>query len=90
MKPLKPSMREKKRYLLVKGENLKKNVEKAILSFIGELGMSKTSPKWIKIGKNSGILSINRKSLDHVRASFAVYSEKISVDKVSWSLKGLK
>ena len=89
MKALKPSMRERKRYLLMRGNDLRKNVEKAIISFIGELGMSKTSPKWIKVGKNSGILSINRKSLDHVRASFVVFSSKISVEKVSGSLKGL-
>ncbi len=86
MKPLKPSMREKKRYLLVKGKNLKENVERAILDFIGVLGMSKANPKWIK----SNILSINRGSLNHVRASFAVFPEKINVEKVSGTLKGLK
>ena len=48
MKALKPSMREKKRYLLVKGENLKLNIEKAILDFVGVLGMSKTGLSWIE------------------------------------------
>ena len=86
MKPLKPSMREKKRYLKLSGKNLKKNVDKSILDFIGELGMSKASPKWIK----PNILSINRGSLNHVRASFAVFPEKINVEKVSGTLKGLK
>ena len=41
MKPFKPSMRENKRYLLVKGKNLRENIEKAILEFIGVFGISK-------------------------------------------------
>ncbi len=89
MKSLKPSMREKKRYLLVKGDNLKVNVDKAILEFIGALGMSKACPNWIKLNNNSGILAINRESLNHVRASFTVFPEKISVENVSGTLKGL-
>ena len=89
MKALKPSMREKKRYLLVKGKNLKENVEKAILEFIGVLGMSKTALGFIKTGKDSAIISVNRGSVDHVRASLAVWPEKISVEKVSGTLKGL-
>jgi len=89
MKSLKPSMREKKRYLKISGKNLKSNVDKAILEFIGALGMSKACPNWIKLNKNSGILAVNRKSLDHVKASFAVFSDKISVENVSGTLKGL-
>ncbi|GAJ23852.1 unnamed protein product, partial [marine sediment metagenome] len=52
---------------------------------IGALGMSKANPKWIK----PNILSINRDSLNHVRASFAAFSEKINIEKVSGTLKGL-
>tara|TARA_Y100000310_G_C20655326_1_gene801691 strand:- start:84 stop:368 length:285 start_codon:yes stop_codon:yes gene_type:complete len=89
LKSLKPSMRENKRYLLVKGKNLKENVEKAILDFIGVLGMSKTGLSWIKAGKESAIISVNRESMNNVRASFAVFPEKISVLKVSGTLKGL-
>jgi hypothetical protein len=48
MKSLKPTMRENKRYLLVSGESSKINIEKAILDFIGVLGMSKTSLDFIK------------------------------------------
>ena len=89
MKPLKPSMREKKRYLLIKGKNLKSNVEKSILDFIGILGMSKTGLSWIKTGKDSAIISVNRESLNHVRASFTAFQERISVEKVSGTLRGL-
>ena len=90
MKSLKPSMREKKRYLLVKGKNLRENVDKAILDFIGILGMSKAGLEWVKTSSDSAIIAINRKSVDHVRASFAVWPDKIDVERVSGSLKKLK
>ena len=85
MKPLKPSARERKRYLLLQGQNLKVNVEKSILDFIGVLGLSRAGLRWIK----PSVLSINRESLNHVRASFTVWPEKIKIVKVSGSIKGL-
>ena len=88
MKPLKPSIRERKRYLLVKGDI--KNIEKAILEGIGVLGMSKTGFGWIKTGKESAVISINREALNHVRASFAIWPKKIEVEKVSGTLRGLR
>lgn len=90
LKSLKPSMKENKRYLLVKGKNLNENIEKAIFDFIGILGMSKTGLYWIKKGKNFAIISINRETLDEIKASFCVFSEEISVENVSGTLKGLK
>ena len=85
MKPLIPSHRESKRYLLVKGNELKKNVEKAILEFSGVFGMSKCGLSFIK----TNIICINRESIDLVRGSFAVFPEKIEVLKVSGTLKAL-
>lgn len=90
MKPLKPSARENKRYLLVKGKNLRPNIEKAILDFIGVLGMSKTELGWIKSNANSAIISVNRGMVDSVRASLCVWPEKMTVEKVSGTLKGLR
>ncbi|MEK6830378.1 MAG: hypothetical protein AABY15_09765 [Nanoarchaeota archaeon] len=87
MKSLKPSLRENKRYLLVKGEV--KDIEKAILEFIGVLGMSKANLGWIKSGKEQAVISVNRDSLNSVRASFAAWHGKIRVEKVSGTLKGL-
>jgi RNase P/RNase MRP subunit POP5 len=89
MKSLKPSMRENKRYLLVNGKNLKKNIEKAILDFIGVLGMSKVGFGWIKSNGNSAIISVNREMVDSVRASLCVWPEKIEVEKVSGTLRSL-
>jgi RNase P/RNase MRP subunit POP5 len=89
MKPLIPSHKENKRYLLVKGTNLKENIEKAILEFSGALGMKKCGLSFIKVGGDSGIISINREAVDLVRASLAVFPEKMEVLRVSGTLKGL-
>ena len=89
MKSLKPSMREKKRYLFVRGRNLKENIEKAILDFIGVLGMSKTGLRFIKYEKEHAVISVNRQMVEHVRASLCVWPEKMVVEKVSGTLKGL-
>jgi len=85
MKALIPSHREKKRYLLLKGKDLKKNVPQAIKEFVGNLGLSEATPIPIK----ENIFSVNRKSLEKVKASLAVYPEKIELIKVSGTLKGL-
>lgn len=90
MKSLKPSMRENKRYLLVKGNNLRENIEKAILDFIGILGMSKAGLEFIEIKKDSAIIAVNRESLNHVRASLCAFPEKIEVVRVSGTLRGLR
>lgn len=90
MKPLRPSMKDNKRYLLIRGKNLKKEVEEAVHDFIGVLGMSKACLAFIKEGKDSAVISVNRESLNEVRASFAVWPESIRVERVSGTLKGLK
>ena len=85
MKPLIPSHRENKRYLVIKGNNLKQNIEKAILEFSGVLGMSKVGLSFIK----NDIICVNREAVDLVRASLAVFPEKMEVIRVSGTLKGL-
>ncbi|MFH1307393.1 MAG: hypothetical protein ABIH72_00900 [archaeon] len=84
-KKLKPSMREKKRYLLLDGSPSKKEVEKAILDFIGILGYAKSGIEFPR--KN--IIAINRKEVDKIRAALLL-SGNIRVKKVSGSLKKLK
>jgi RNase P/RNase MRP subunit POP5 len=90
MKSLKPSMRENKRYLLIEGKDLKKNVERAILDFVGVLGFSKLGLSWIDEKNDYGIISINREMVDSVRASLCVFPKKMEVKKVSGTLRGLK
>jgi len=91
MKPLKPSHREKKRYLLVKGKDAnKKTVDEAILEYIGVLGFAEASPQVIKGSKEKVIISINRKSLEKVRASFVMSGKDLEVIRVSGSVGKLK
>ena len=87
MKALKPSMREKKRYMLVQGKI--RDIEKSILDGIGVIGMSKTGLGWIKSDKESAVISVNREAVDSIRACFALWPEKIGVERVSGTLKGL-
>lgn len=86
MKALKPSHKEDKRYLLIEGENIKKNAMFAIKDYIGTLGISQSCPRWI----DENVLSINRESLEKVRAAIVLSKEKISILKVSGTLKKLK
>jgi RNase P/RNase MRP subunit POP5 len=90
LKPLRPSAKENKRYRVVKGKNLRENIEKAILDFGGVLGMSKTGLAFVELDSNSAIVAVNRQALNLVRASMAVFHEKIIVEKVSGTLKGLE
>lgn len=90
MKALKPSMREKRRYLLLEGEDLKKNVEKSILDFIGVFGFSKTGLEFIKQKGNNAIICVDREMVNQVRASFAVWPKKIDVKRVSGTLKSFR
>jgi RNase P/RNase MRP subunit POP5 len=91
MKALKPSHRDKRRYLLILGKDAdKQNIEKCILEYIGILGFAEASPHFIKINKERVILSINRNSLDKVRASFVASDREIRVERVSGAVGKLK
>lgn len=90
MKALIPSHKENKRYLLVEGKDCKKNIEKAILEFVGVLGLSKCGLSFVKSSsKAECIICVNRESVDSVRASIVIFPEKMEVLKVSGTLKGL-
>ena len=91
MKSLKPSHRENKRYVLVKGNDAnKKTIEEVILEFIGVLGYAEASPQIVKNNENSVILAVNTGSLDKIRASFMVSGKELNIVKVSGTLKTLK
>ena len=91
MKLLKPSHREKKRYLLIEGGDANKRaIEKVILGGIGTIGYAKASPQMIKSTANKCILAINRESLDNIRACFLLSGKKVQIKKVSGSLKKVK
>jgi len=95
IKSLKSSMRENKRYLLVKSKEnlkpyeLKKEIEKIVLDFVGVLGFSKSCLKFIQIEGDYGIISVNRESLEEIKASLCVSNKDIEILGISGTLRGL-
>lgn len=91
MKSLKPSHREKKRYMLIEGRDASKEIiEKTILDYIGILGFAKACPQIVKRSKNKLILAVNRSEISKVRASFLLSGKRLQIKKISGSLKKLK
>ena len=87
---LRPSDRMNRRYLLLETKH-RDEVEKIILEYIGVLGWAKSSPLFIKTpNKNFLILSINRKSLEDIRAALEISGGKIKILKVSGTLRGVE
>lgn len=94
IKPMLPSLREKKRYLAF--EIISKNritgfsavgraVRESCLAFLGELGMSKAGimvlgDKW-NADKQRGIIRVDRKYVDHTKVALALI-KKIDSEKV--------
>jgi len=88
MKPLKPSHREKKRYLEITGKDLsKEKIDEAILDIIGILGYAKSSLHYVKVEKNRIILTVNRDNLNKIRTSLLLSYNNLKIVKVSGSLK---
>ncbi|UCD21247.1 MAG: hypothetical protein JSW08_01755 [archaeon] len=89
---LKPSLREKRHYLLLKPskkvsrKDLVKKVDKAILNFIGILGYSFAGPIYVSVFKDEIsklidkqsllIVSVKTKYVDHVKSALTLYKEK--------------
>ena len=84
MKPLKPSHREKRRYLLISGKDANsKAVEASILKFIGVLGYAKAAPMVVKKQGKKLILSVNRKQVAQVRAALSMSGKDMKIEKIS-------
>ena len=89
---LKPSARDKRRYFLIKGVN-NKDVERAILEYIGVLGFAKAAYKEVKEKsvtqkhKNAIIGSCARKELVNVTAALTMAG--IHVEKTAHTIKSL-
>ncbi|MAG77838.1 hypothetical protein CL616_00570 [archaeon] len=84
LKPLMPSLREKKRYLAfeVKSKDkitfseAKKAIENKMKEFVGTLGMANAGMIFLKDWKeNKGIVRVNAKYVDHTKASMALIKE---------------
>ena len=88
MKPLKPSHKEKKRYLLIKGRDAsRKIIEEVILEFVGVLGFAEASPQVVKSSRGQIVLAINRGSLDKIRTSFLMSKKDLEIVRVSGTIR---
>ncbi len=98
MKPLLPSLKEKKRYIVFEIISEKKlsekividEINKKILSFLGELGIAKSGFVLLKdsIKKTKGIIRTNLKYQDEVKMALSLI-KKIGNDKVIVNVVGV-
>ncbi|MFH1802146.1 MAG: hypothetical protein ABH864_01705 [archaeon] len=86
---IKPSAKINRRYLLIEAKN-KKEIEEAILDYIGILGWAKAAPKFVQSNSKNYILAIDRSETTNIRAAFEAADKNIKTLKVSGTLKGLK
>ena len=72
-----PTLKQKKRYIVFEiisetkflAEDIKEEVDKALLLFLGQLGLSKSSPLLIKTKGNKFILKINHQYTDECKSA---------------------
>lgn len=83
---LKASARDNRRYLLIEDES-KEKIERAILDYVGILGLAKSAYIFVRTEKRKTIGSCLRESLNSVLASLAFAG--IKVLRVSGTIKGL-
>jgi len=77
-----PSLRQKKRYLVFRIESkqifnfsdIKREVDSALLIFLGQLGLAKSSPLLLneKLKNNKFIIKVNHKYVDECKAALAL------------------
>lgn len=84
LRPVLPSLREKKRYIAFEVqaekvfgfEHVKKSIEQSMKGFLGDLGMARAGILFLHDWKeNKGIIKVNTKYVDEVKGSFALVQE---------------
>lgn len=97
MKNLLPTLRESNRYIAfeiyskkqLNSEEVKKSLEKEILSFLGALELAKSSFRLVNFQKNKGIIKVERKYLNKIKAALTlidnIEKEKIAIHSKSVS-----
>ncbi len=87
--PLPSSARTKRRYLRVVGS--RDQIEHALMTHLGTLGWSRAAPLFITVRRiRETVVSIDRASLDAVRAALELSPEKLKVVRVSGTIEGLR
>ena len=69
LKILKPTMREKKHYLVVNARF--DEVEKAVLKYLGVLGLAKSGLIFVKANDKYAICGANRKMINCIKSALA-------------------
>ena len=90
-----PTLRENNRYIKFQIEaektfnnkDMGKNLEEQFLTFLGELELAKSSFRLISFNKNKGIIKVNAKYADKLRAMLTMINN-INNEKVN--LRSLK
>ena len=85
IKPLSPSLKEKKRYLIYEitiKEKITKNkatntLKSAIKRYLGELGLAKAGVLYLDYKNNKGILRVNNKEVNNVKAALSLIDNMI-------------
>jgi ribonuclease P/MRP protein subunit POP5 len=83
MKNLLPTLRENNRYITfeiiskkqLNQREVKKSLEKEILNFLGTLEIAKSSFRLLKYEKNKGIIKVNRKYLNKIKAALTLIKD---------------
>jgi len=87
IKPLLPSLKEKKRYILYEGAN-EDRVNNTLTEFLGILGMARAGARVLIKKGNKGIIRINNKYLNDTRSGLSLV-ENLKIVKVSGVLNKL-
>ena len=87
---MRPTLREKRRYMLLEFNGRKEEVIRCVKEFLGDLGSAKANPEFVKSGKKWAVLKVERKFVDDVRASFVLSPFPIKVIKVSGTIKKIR
>ncbi len=77
MKPMLPTLKEKKRYIVFEviseeEQDIRTTAEKTMQAFLGKLLINKSGARVIKTEKNKGIIRVNHNFVNEVKASFVV------------------
>mgnify|MGYP001588899615 CR=1 FL=1 len=102
IKPLLPSLKERKRYILyeidsnVKMDNLRRDIFNELRGFLGDLGLAKAGLNFVSYKNNKGILQVSHNTVDEVKTGLALIKNignnklRVRTLKVSGVLNKLK
>jgi len=90
IKGLRPSLREKKRFMLIDTETTKWKItfKETFLRLFGNYGFAQAGIQFLE-KNNQQIIRINNRFVDHARATLVLMPSLIRTKRVSGTLKGL-